>query len=635
MKAAYDLRLLYQVIDPRKLIRQSTTHFSTTSNLATAFTCLIASALSRDKPAQSSVCLSPRLLEHVAYSASRNVLPRRQPRSFDPRSLQGQNAQAHASWLRSPLASATAWRCFGIATEWRKNILGNWNFSRAAGFSTASAAQKSSSVPGQSPAGSVEEISSALNDIQLALIKRREDSKDKFKSRDIVRYTKSRDGKPEEPPRAAPSPTFRPSEHLPQSPVFRKIIERDRPFKARPSDEAHRKLSDDPYAKILASPIRACQATGVRLPREFLVGWNILRHPERDLNSLVPTSLSLPEIVSSRHQLHLQKIRRDCTTFGSSQDGPKFPSSRNLQLGETPTDSEQGEAIDEASDNSGTSTETNPSSTLETTAGMSPESSNRGGVLIVPNKEKSMQSMPHWKLHPLYLLPQLSLMTYLTTIFGRRTAKGGLSRLTPLRWKAVGVTDKQLAKVSWRSDMAEFLPRLMRLRVLNALKTALTQEEIQDTHVTVLRDIEVIRDHGAVVALPEKYALLWIGQRDDTQPLIEVGSVSLEIKDRVGISRKVPVFNGLRLMGSKMLTMIDMLESRRYTLHSGLLLLNAHTPQGARLITELWRLNGYFNYDLSRKEHDGQPSSPETEQLIKHITLHDVKRPLIGPEVKV
>lgn len=65
---------------------------------------------------------------------------------------------------------------------------------------------------------------------------------------------------------------------LPESPLLRRI-KKDRLHKRRsePYENAH--LSKNPWARILASPVRHCQGTAVRVPSDLLMSWGLIRNP--------------------------------------------------------------------------------------------------------------------------------------------------------------------------------------------------------------------------------------------------------------------------------------------------------------------------------------------------------------------
>jgi hypothetical protein len=84
---------------------------------------------------------------------------------------------------------------------------------------------------------------------------------------------------------------WRPSVDLPESPVMRRL-RKERKHKREPTAEEQSALSDNPWACILASHVRHCQATGVRLPVDLLVPWTFVQKRSNDLTYLMPAGLA-------------------------------------------------------------------------------------------------------------------------------------------------------------------------------------------------------------------------------------------------------------------------------------------------------------------------------------------------------
>ncbi|KAI9886698.1 MAG: hypothetical protein M1823_001474 [Watsoniomyces obsoletus] len=63
-------------------------------------------------------------------------------------------------------------------------------------------------------------------------------------------------------------------------------------------------LNNNPYAHALASPIRQCGLTKTRLPKEFLLSFSLVAHPETAKPWLLPQGLLLPPTPKSEHEGH-------------------------------------------------------------------------------------------------------------------------------------------------------------------------------------------------------------------------------------------------------------------------------------------------------------------------------------------
>lgn len=59
-------------------------------------------------------------------------------------------------------------------------------------------------------------------------------------------------------------------------------------------------LAYDPWASMLADPVRMCHATGLRLPKALMTKWGLVRHPEKETDVyLLPTELADVEQLES------------------------------------------------------------------------------------------------------------------------------------------------------------------------------------------------------------------------------------------------------------------------------------------------------------------------------------------------
>jgi hypothetical protein len=83
----------------------------------------------------------------------------------------------------------------------------------------------------------------------------------------------------------------RPSHDLPESPVMRRL-QKEKKHKRMPTEEELSALSNNPWASILASPVRFCQGTGVRLPSDLLVPWSFVTKRSTDTTYLMPAALA-------------------------------------------------------------------------------------------------------------------------------------------------------------------------------------------------------------------------------------------------------------------------------------------------------------------------------------------------------
>lgn len=78
-------------------------------------------------------------------------------------------------------------------------------------------------------------------------------------------------------------------------PAFLQAKEKYRATKQPPSKletQLQQALAKNPFARALASPLRSCGWTDVRLPRYFLQDFKVLSHPDTGIPYLLPTSLT-------------------------------------------------------------------------------------------------------------------------------------------------------------------------------------------------------------------------------------------------------------------------------------------------------------------------------------------------------
>ena len=92
------------------------------------------------------------------------------------------------------------------------------------------------------------------------------------------------------------------SDCLPVSPLVQ-AFERDRAPKSLPKGAEKEALASNPWANMLASPVRLCTATGVRLPKDLLVPWGLVKHPATEKVYFMPTELAeLDSLKDKRRQ---------------------------------------------------------------------------------------------------------------------------------------------------------------------------------------------------------------------------------------------------------------------------------------------------------------------------------------------
>ncbi|KAI4203962.1 MAG: hypothetical protein LQ348_001345 [Seirophora lacunosa] len=102
-----------------------------------------------------------------------------------------------------------------------------------------------------------------------------------------------------------------------------------KPEPSREPSEFQKKLAKNPYALALATPVRNCAITGVRLPNQFLLDFGLAPHPRTGKPWQMPRLVLdsnvtvLGEATSSTHTSQLPT-----TTSSNTDPGAMFPSRR-------------------------------------------------------------------------------------------------------------------------------------------------------------------------------------------------------------------------------------------------------------------------------------------------------------------
>ena len=78
---------------------------------------------------------------------------------------------------------------------------------------------------------------------------------------------------------------------LPESPLLRRI-RKEKPRKRRPAPEEYRELENNLWAQILASPLRHCQGTSVRVPSGLMLTWDLTKNSKDGITYLMPRDIA-------------------------------------------------------------------------------------------------------------------------------------------------------------------------------------------------------------------------------------------------------------------------------------------------------------------------------------------------------
>jgi hypothetical protein len=310
---------------------------------------------------------------------------------------------------------------------------------------------------------------------------------------------------------------------LPISP-YQNLQAQARRMKEKATGHAKERLSDNPWAKLLASPIRMCQATGVRIPRDLMVGWNYVQNPKDNQVYLMPEELT--EMSHLEPRVIKKAVEDDCFGKSSTSERSKPP---NVP---TSTD-EQTEASHVAADEN-----------------MAPDLRKRKAPvapakLWLRSSAKIIQDLS-WRLLATKATDEIGQATIETR---QKTHTSAVNRLIPHRWKEQAwkfeksseakssqkgfLTTAEMRNVQWHPRIEDLMMNLMRTRVLMALGKMVRRNARFDganRRIVPLPLVEVGDfDEDRVTTTLEGFegaVFLWFG----TPPLAGHDALSLEPK---------------------------------------------------------------------------------------------------------
>ncbi|KAJ5555643.1 hypothetical protein N7535_008076 [Penicillium sp. DV-2018c] len=266
-----------------------------------------------------------------------------------------------------------------------------------------------------------------------------------------------------------------PSQLLPQSPLFRQSRRGEKNRKRRSTTEEEAHLRKNPWAVMLASPIRMCSITAARLPSDLLGTWGLVQQPGEEKMYMMPVGL-----------------------LRDSSHGKKT---------QTPESSPEAAIAD------------NPESAKPQAA--SPEEDSQLQSVVPDSRpERAGREL---LLRIAELLPLLRCITP-PLVRNKGTGRGkrsAMSRLIPFRWKRPTgpITTQTEKQISWSEDMPDVVLYGMRNQVMEKFSAVLEKYKRVGTANGVWRalDLPVYSD----VALEEALGSL------DSFERMECGAVLL------------------------------------------------------------------------------------------------------------
>ena len=275
---------------------------------------------------------------------------------------------------------------------------------------------------------------------------------------------------------------FKPlSETLPRSPV-QSMQARERQTKERAMAEAKKRLQDNPWAEWLASPIRMCQATGVRVPSKLMVGWNCVRNPKNEQVYLMPAELT-----------NMSQLSK-----GTKPSHPPSKASSIANVQRTASHSPPPKPNVEITIMTAASGSPPPADDTRSDKNAQRRSSLSPAVLgMAAGSPQGEVSIPPAKLHmrpSSMVLEELS-NRMLATDGSMRTSPGTVNRLLPTRWKdqarrfeksdvakaprASFLTAREMLKIKWHPKINDVMLNLLRSRVLKTLESAAVRNSLK------------------------------------------------------------------------------------------------------------------------------------------------------------
>lgn len=308
---------------------------------------------------------------------------------------------------------------------------------------------------------------------------------------------------------------------------------------------AKRRLAENPWAQLLASPIRMCQATGVRLPVKLMVGWNYVKNPKDDQIYLMPeeltdmTNFSADGMIRSPGSRFSEGVGGETTSSNSTihdrlEDSP---------IVDVPTESlRSADLLQEEVANDGRKEPDSSGGDAEKPRSRPPIAPAKvhmrpSSILLLELNNKMLEAVEH------------DLSEGGTIPISATTVTGRVNRLLPNRWKeqarkfdksgekgdhqAGFLTTQETRKVRWHPNIHNVMLNLLRLRVLKALESTAVRNKrktgIQRRTIPLPVLAGDIHDGSEVITSfsgIEQAVLLWIGTEQAAHSSIPPSSKS-------------------------------------------------------------------------------------------------------------
>ena len=263
---------------------------------------------------------------------------------------------------------------------------------------------------------------------------------------------------------------IRASKALPRSPIVTRYECGPRPMKPLTEERVSRKLTENPWAQILASPLRRCSASHVRLPRDLLTRFSFAKHPFLDEVHLLP--------VEDTDLESLRLWRTKSPTHGTLG----LPKSQNHAVDEEPNSAPnsalaaQTESPAEGPSSQDETRSADVSIGFHSDEGCSPELAASGS----PTEEQETPVVK-WSGPPpgSYFLTRHSLLQQVSVASTKKPGRPTCPLPTPLipmnAWRRGGLPKH----TKWKFGVPDLLLHILQQRVIAALENVLSIEKTE------------------------------------------------------------------------------------------------------------------------------------------------------------
>ncbi|KAM0354277.1 hypothetical protein ACHAPU_001321 [Fusarium lateritium] len=357
---------------------------------------------------------------------------------------------------------------------------------------------------------------------------------------------------------------------LPISPMMDPhwISKRRRHEKAEPSKISgvfRKKLSNNPYAQALMTPMRWCKNTNTILPRYFLQDFELVEHPDPEQTNpwFAPGPLSFESVMpwhSNDDHEGGSKAKRDKTTDSEKrpQETPKPPTPTALETGAQAESTKEASAIRAKGE-------------IETEAVVADKAGREDEVTIYGvNGERRIRRAPLVS----YALARKSVIDMIgrrKAYQGRMSYRSGMAYLSPISQKI------------FRPDMGDVLLKMLRRQVVDALIARSDRDGKQpEKFISSMKSWEEAKSHGGG-------CILYI----PTEDMEDINCYATLDVENANYGSKIAVHDLIYLLGEDEVNQLKM-ESSLFKEHEILVLENYRSLSMRTLHMLLWRLQGYL-----------------------------------------